>query len=98
MKEAVWERVEAPSLNKKGGLRCKLSNAWVHLLRNILRDCLKLVRTLEKTARKIAVKLNILRRLSCDEVRRFRTKRYYLKKIFMSSKRFKTFLYIYILD
>ena len=28
IKEAIWERVEEPSLNKKGGLRFNLSHAW----------------------------------------------------------------------
>ena len=28
IKEAVWERVEKPSLNKRGGLRFNLSHAW----------------------------------------------------------------------
>ena len=28
VREAIWERVERPTLNKKGGLRFKLSPAW----------------------------------------------------------------------
>ena len=28
VKEAIWERVEKPTLNKRGGLRHKLSRAW----------------------------------------------------------------------
>ena len=28
IKEAIWERVEEPSLNKKGGLRYNLPHAW----------------------------------------------------------------------
>ena len=28
VKEAIWERVENPSLNKKGGLRHALSHTW----------------------------------------------------------------------
>ena len=38
MKEDVWEKVEAPSLKKKGGLRFKLSHWWDRLLRNIPRS------------------------------------------------------------
>ena len=33
VKEAVWERVEEPSLNKRGGLRFKLSRAWDRAVR-----------------------------------------------------------------
>ncbi len=28
VKEAIWERVENPTLNKRGGLRFQLSHAW----------------------------------------------------------------------
>ena len=35
IKEAIWERVENPSLNKKGGLRFQLSNAWDQALRDV---------------------------------------------------------------
>ena len=35
VKEAIWKRVEAPSLDKKGSLLLKLSHAWDQLLRNI---------------------------------------------------------------
>ena len=35
IKEAVWERVEGPSLNKKGGLRFVLSHTWDHALRDV---------------------------------------------------------------
>ena len=28
IKEAIWEQVEEPSLNKKGGLNYNLSHAW----------------------------------------------------------------------
>ena len=33
IKEAVWERVKGPSLNKKGGLRFVLSHTWARALR-----------------------------------------------------------------
>ena len=35
VKEAFWERVENPSLNKKGDLRFQLSNAWDRALRDV---------------------------------------------------------------
>ena len=35
IKEAIWERVEDPSLNKKGGLRFQLSKAWDQALRDV---------------------------------------------------------------
>ena len=35
IKEAVWERVEGPSLNKKGGLRFVLSHTWDRELRDV---------------------------------------------------------------
>ena len=28
VREAIWERVEQPSLNKRGGLRFQLSRTW----------------------------------------------------------------------
>ena len=37
VREAIWERVEQPSLNKKGGLRFLLSHAWDRALKDILR-------------------------------------------------------------
>ncbi len=37
IKEAVWERIERPSLNRKGGLRFKLSNSWDRALQHIPR-------------------------------------------------------------
>ena len=33
IKEAIWERVEQPSLNRKGGLRFSLSDTWDRVLR-----------------------------------------------------------------
>ena len=35
VREAIWERVEKPSLNKHGGLRFQLSHAWDQSLINI---------------------------------------------------------------
>ena len=35
VKEAIWERVEKPSLNKTGGLRFHLSHTWDRALRGI---------------------------------------------------------------
>ena len=35
VKEAIYERVEKPSLNKRGGLRFQLSHAWNQSLINI---------------------------------------------------------------
>jgi uncharacterized FlaG/YvyC family protein len=35
VREALWERVEQPSLNKKGGLRFQLSHAWDQALKGI---------------------------------------------------------------
>ena len=35
IKEAVWERVEGPSLNKKGGLRFVLSHTWDRVLQDV---------------------------------------------------------------
>ena len=40
IKEAIWERVESPSLNKKGGLRHSLSHAWDSALKQIPRRLL----------------------------------------------------------
>ena len=37
VKEAIWERVEKPSLNKKGGLRVLLSHAWDPILKQLPR-------------------------------------------------------------
>ena len=79
VKDAIWERVEAPSLNKKGG------GVYVSSFHRI-----------------VSLVTSRAYRVICpnqpDEVRRFRTKRCYQKQFFMSSKRFKTFLNIYILD
>ena len=33
VKEAIWERVESPSLNRRGGLRHSLSHTWDRALR-----------------------------------------------------------------
>ena len=35
IKEAVWERVEGPSLNKKGAQRLELSHTWDRALRDV---------------------------------------------------------------
>ena len=35
IKEAVWERVEGPSLNKKGGLQFVLSHTWDRVLQDV---------------------------------------------------------------
>ena len=35
IKEAVWERIESPSLNKKGGLRFVLSHTWDRALLDV---------------------------------------------------------------
>ncbi|XP_072174675.1 uncharacterized protein [Diadema setosum] len=35
VKEAIWERVEEPKLNKKGGLRFNLSHTWDRAVREI---------------------------------------------------------------
>ena len=35
VKESIWERVEEPSLNKKGGLRFNLSHNWDRAVRKI---------------------------------------------------------------
>ena len=35
VKEAIWDRVENPTLNKVGGLRFKLSHTWNRALRDI---------------------------------------------------------------
>ena len=35
VKEAIWERVENPSLNRKGGLRHSLSHTWDRTMRLI---------------------------------------------------------------
>ena len=35
VKEAVWERVENPTLNKRGGLRFQLSHAWNSAIKTI---------------------------------------------------------------
>ena len=40
IKEAIWERVESPSLNKKGGLRYNLSHAWDSAIKQIPRRLL----------------------------------------------------------
>ena len=37
VREAIWERVDQPSLNKKGELRFLLSHAWNQALKDILR-------------------------------------------------------------
>ena len=35
--EAIWERIEQPSLNKRGGLRFQLSNTWNQSLNDVTR-------------------------------------------------------------
>ena len=35
VKETIWERVEAPSLNRRGGLRFRLSHSWDTVLRAV---------------------------------------------------------------
>ena len=35
IKEAVWERIEKPTLNRRGGLRYQLSHAWDPILREV---------------------------------------------------------------
>ncbi|XP_041472626.1 uncharacterized protein LOC121421891 [Lytechinus variegatus] len=35
VKEAIWERVEKPTLNRRGGLRFQLSHAWDRILREV---------------------------------------------------------------
>ena len=40
IKEAIWERVESPLLNKKGGLRYNLSHAWDSTIKQIPRRLL----------------------------------------------------------
>ena len=35
IKEAVWERVEGPSLSKKGGLRFVLLHKWDRVLQDV---------------------------------------------------------------
>ena len=37
IKEAIWERVEQPSFNRKGGFRFSLSNTWDRVLRRFPR-------------------------------------------------------------
>ena len=37
VREAIWERVEQPSLNKKGGLRFGVSHAWDKAIRGVPR-------------------------------------------------------------
>ena len=37
IKEAVWERVEKPSLDRKGGLRYNLSSTWDRALSQLPR-------------------------------------------------------------
>ena len=37
VREAIWERVEQPALNKKGGLRFQLSPAWDKAIRRLPR-------------------------------------------------------------
>ena len=37
VREAIWERVEQPALNKKGGLRFQLSHAWDEAIRRLPR-------------------------------------------------------------
>lgn len=37
VRESIWERVEQPAINKKGGLRFQLSNAWDPALHNLPR-------------------------------------------------------------
>ncbi len=37
VREAIWERVEQPSLNKRGGLTMQLSRAWDRSLRGVPR-------------------------------------------------------------
>ena len=38
VREAIWERVEQPALNKKGGLRFQLSHAWDEAIRRLPRS------------------------------------------------------------
>ena len=35
VKEAIWERVEKPTLNRRGGLRFQLSHAWDRILQEV---------------------------------------------------------------
>ena len=37
VREAIWERIEQPSLNKQGGLRFQLSNTWNQSLNDVTR-------------------------------------------------------------
>ena len=37
VREAIWERVEQPAINKKGGLRFQLPHAWDQALQNLPR-------------------------------------------------------------
>ena len=37
VREAIWERVEQPALNKRGGLRFQLSHAWDEAIRRLPR-------------------------------------------------------------
>ena len=37
IKEALWERVEDPTLNRKGGLRFSLSHTWDRALSSVPR-------------------------------------------------------------
>ena len=37
VREALWERIEQPSLNKRGGLRFQLSNTWNQSLNDVTR-------------------------------------------------------------
>ncbi|XP_072037121.1 uncharacterized protein [Amphiura filiformis] len=38
VREAIWERVEQPAINKKGGLRFQLPHAWDQALQNLPRQ------------------------------------------------------------
>ena len=37
VRESIWERVEEPAINKKGGLRFQLSRTWDQTIQSIPR-------------------------------------------------------------